>query len=98
MRHHWAEGDLALWDGHAVQHYAVADYASRRVMQRVLTEGPRPIAVGETARSDGNRAVAIVVTRRAEAMSMTTEASFTADEVRELRKLLEIEKIRKLRQ
>jgi taurine dioxygenase len=46
MRHHWAEGDLALWDGHAVQHYAVPDYSSRRVMQRVLTEGARPIGVG----------------------------------------------------
>lgn len=44
MRHHWAEGDLALWDGHAVQHYAVADYRQRRVMQRVLTEGSRPLA------------------------------------------------------
>lgn len=44
MRHHWAEGDLVLWDGHAVQHYAVADYRRRRVMQRVLTEGSRPLA------------------------------------------------------
>jgi len=46
MRHHWAEGDLVLWDGHAVQHFAVPDYTSRRVMQRVLTEGQRPIGIG----------------------------------------------------
>jgi taurine dioxygenase len=49
MRHHWSEGDLALWDGHAVQHYAVADYDRQRVMQRVLTFGPRPTGVGEPA-------------------------------------------------
>ena len=49
MRHHWGEGDLVLWDGHAVQHFAVPDYSSRRVMQRALTEGQRPIGIGEVA-------------------------------------------------
>jgi alpha-ketoglutarate-dependent taurine dioxygenase len=49
MGHRWAEGDLALWDGHAAQHDAVPDYTSRRVMQRVLTEGQRPIGIGTIA-------------------------------------------------
>jgi taurine dioxygenase len=49
MRHHWVEGDLVLWDGHAVQHFAVPDYSSRRVMQRVLTEGQRPIGIADVA-------------------------------------------------
>ena len=37
---------LILFDEPATQHYAVADYDSRRVMQRVLMEGERPVGVG----------------------------------------------------
>jgi taurine dioxygenase len=45
VRYRWAEGDIAFWDNHDVQHYAVADYDSRRVMQRVTLLGDRPIGV-----------------------------------------------------
>jgi len=46
VRYRWTEGDVAFWDNHAVQHYAVADYDTRRVMQRVTIKGDRPIGVG----------------------------------------------------
>jgi taurine dioxygenase len=42
MRWHWKANDLALWDNRSVQHYAVPDYAGKRVMQRVVTAGQRP--------------------------------------------------------
>ena len=34
-RHHWREGDLLIWDQQAVQHYAVGDFAGRRLMNRI---------------------------------------------------------------
>jgi taurine dioxygenase len=43
VRLHWSEGDVAFWDNRAVQHYAVADYTSRRVMQRITISGDRPV-------------------------------------------------------
>jgi alpha-ketoglutarate-dependent sulfate ester dioxygenase len=40
VRWHWQEGDVAIWDNRATQHYAIADYGSeRRRMQRVTTAG-----------------------------------------------------------
>ena len=45
MRWHWSPGDLAIWDNRCVQHYAVPDYDGERVMQRVDTEGQRPVGV-----------------------------------------------------
>ena len=47
MRYRWSPGDIAFWDNHAVQHYAVADYNTRRRMQRVTLLGYAPIGVDE---------------------------------------------------
>lgn len=41
-RHQWHQGDLLVWDNRTVQHYAVADYGQRRVVQRVSVRGDRP--------------------------------------------------------
>ena len=42
IRWKWAPNDVALWDNRAVQHYAVPDYDSERVMQRAVLAGERP--------------------------------------------------------
>jgi taurine dioxygenase len=36
IRHRWREGDMAFWDNRCLLHYAVADYDTPRVMQRVV--------------------------------------------------------------
>ena len=46
MRHRWAPNDVALWDNRAVQHYAVPDYDTPRLMQRVVLAGDRPFGPG----------------------------------------------------
>jgi len=50
LRIQWQVGDLAFWDNHAVQHYAVPDYAGRRRMQRVTLLGHRPQGVSNQAK------------------------------------------------
>jgi taurine dioxygenase len=45
MRWRWAPGDIALWDNRTVQHFAVPDYDSGRIIQRVVTVGGAPQGV-----------------------------------------------------
>lgn len=47
-RHQWRTGDIAVWDNRVTQHYAVNDYAGRRVGQRVTVFEDEPR--GEPAR------------------------------------------------
>lgn len=43
-RWHWSEGDLAVWDNHFVQHYAIGDYhPAPRTIYRIEIVGDRPI-------------------------------------------------------
>ena len=58
VRWRWSEGDIAVWDNRATQHYAINDYGEQhRVVRRVTVDGDVPVSV------DGRRSV----TRRAEA-------------------------------
>ena len=44
-RWRWTEGDVAIWDNHYVQHYAVADYRPHaRRIHRIEVVGEPPIA------------------------------------------------------
>jgi alpha-ketoglutarate-dependent taurine dioxygenase len=52
VRWRWAEGDLAIWDNRATQHYAIDDYGKDlRIMRRVTVAGAVPVSV------DGRRSV-----------------------------------------
>lgn len=54
VRWHWREGDLAIWDNRATQHYAIFDYGTEhRRGERVTVAGPVPVGV------DGRPSVAI---------------------------------------
>ena len=54
VRWRWREGDLAIWDNRATQHYAIADYGTaHRRGERVTVSGPVPVGV------DGRPSVAI---------------------------------------
>jgi len=44
-RFRWTPDAIAFWDNRAVQHFAVADYGERRVMQRITIKGDRPYGV-----------------------------------------------------
>ena len=41
-RFRWRKNSVAFWDNRCTQHYAQADYATRRVMERVTIAGDRP--------------------------------------------------------
>ena len=46
VRWHWREGDLAIWDNRATQHYAIFDYGTaHRRGERVTVAGPVPVGV-----------------------------------------------------
>jgi alkyl sulfatase len=54
VRWQWREGDVAIWDNRATQHYAIFDYGTRRrSVQRVTTAGITPVGV------DGRESVAL---------------------------------------
>lgn len=52
VRWRWRQGDVAIWDNRATQHYAVDDYGDqRRVMRRVTLRGEVPVSIdGRTSR------------------------------------------------
>lgn len=46
VRWTWSEGDVAVWDNRATQHYGVADYADHhRVLHRVTVGGDVPVSL-----------------------------------------------------
>lgn len=46
MRWNWKEGDVAIWDNRATQHYAVNDYGDlHRVVRRATIDGESPVSV-----------------------------------------------------
>ena len=42
MRWRWTPNDVAMWDNRSVQHYAVPDYDTERVVHRIIVAGERP--------------------------------------------------------
>jgi taurine dioxygenase len=54
VRWHWRQGDVAMWDNRATQHYAVNDYGNiHRVVKRVTIAGAVPVGI------DGRPSVAL---------------------------------------
>ncbi|XAH23959.1 TauD/TfdA family dioxygenase [Xylophilus sp. GW821-FHT01B05] len=54
VRWSWAQGDVAIWDNRATQHYAINDYGdAHRVVRRVTVSGDVPVGV------DGQRSKAL---------------------------------------
>lgn len=46
VRWRWQEGDVAIWDNRATQHYAIDDYAGQhRVVRRVTLAGDVPVGI-----------------------------------------------------
>jgi len=52
VRFRWETNSVAFWDNRSTQHCAIPDYNERRVMNRCMMQGDRPIAVGERLTSD----------------------------------------------
>jgi taurine dioxygenase len=46
-RWRWSDGDVAMWDNRCTMHYAIGDYSTERVMQRVTVIGDAPRGTGE---------------------------------------------------
>src|SRR5450755_2984228 len=51
VRWTWRDGDIAIWDNRATQHYAVADYNDRpRLLHRITIAGDVPVGIsGDTS-------------------------------------------------
>jgi alpha-ketoglutarate-dependent taurine dioxygenase len=51
VRWSWLDGDIAIWDNRATQHYAVADYDDLpRLLHRITIAGPIPVGIsGDTS-------------------------------------------------
>ena len=49
VRFHWEPSSVAFWDNRATQHCAIGDYTERRVMQRCMVQGDRPVGCGALA-------------------------------------------------
>lgn len=46
VRWHWSEGDVAIWDNRATQHYAVADFDTQpREVRRITVQGDVPVSI-----------------------------------------------------
>ncbi|WP_418060938.1 TauD/TfdA dioxygenase family protein [Pimelobacter simplex] len=46
VRWTWADGDVAIWDNRATQHYAVADFDTQlREVRRITVQGPVPVSI-----------------------------------------------------
>jgi alpha-ketoglutarate-dependent sulfate ester dioxygenase len=46
VRWRWTQGDVAIWDNRATQHYAVADYGdAHRVVRRATVHGDVPVGI-----------------------------------------------------
>jgi len=46
VRWTWAEGDVAIWDNRATQHYAVADFDTQlREVRRITVQGDVPLSI-----------------------------------------------------
>ena len=62
VRWSWQEGDVAVWDNRATQHYAINDYGdAHRVMRRVTVSGTTATSV------DGRRSLDITAAETAAA-------------------------------
>ncbi|HTU76044.1 MAG TPA: TauD/TfdA family dioxygenase [Trebonia sp.] len=47
VRWTWRDGDIAIWDNRATQHYAVADYDDHpRLLHRITIAGDVPVGIG----------------------------------------------------
>lgn len=54
VRWNWQEGDVAIWDNRATQHYAINDYGdARRIVRRATVRGEVPVSI------DGRESVVV---------------------------------------
>ncbi|WP_028449454.1 TauD/TfdA dioxygenase family protein [Chitinibacter tainanensis] len=73
VRWRWQEGDVAIWDNRATQHYAIDDYGdAHRVVRRVTVAGEAPFAV------DGRRSHTRSKVSKGQAVNDESAANQTA--------------------